>query len=331
MRFASPLFLLLLLLPAGHAWVRWRARHRVPSERIAFPVLAALAGAPRTARSRWRWLPTALRVASLALAVGALARPQRAGELREVRTRSRNVVVALDISSSMKAQDFRPGNRLEVARRTVADLVGRRDGDLLGLVVFAGRAFLQAPLNPDTALVRELVEQVEIGMLPDGTAIGTALALSLAQLRDLPAKGSAIVLITDGANNAGQPTPLAAAEAARALGIRIHAIGLTSDVPIDADSVVLWRKGRQPDRLTTADEAILKRITQRTGGRYFRAANPDALERVLGEIDRLERIDARIDQLRHYTELYPVLLWPAVLLLAADWVLRATWLRSPLW
>src|SRR5215217_7898816 len=194
MRFASPLFLLLLLLPVAHAWAQWRARRRVPSEHIAFPVLAALDSAPRTARARWRRLPAALRTAGVVLAVGALARPQRAGELREVRTRSRNVMVALDISSSMKAQDFRPGNRLEVARRTVADLVGRRDGDLLGLVVFAGRAFLQAPLNPDTALVRELVEQVEIGMLPDGTAIGTAIALSLAQLRDLPAKGSVVVL-----------------------------------------------------------------------------------------------------------------------------------------
>jgi Ca-activated chloride channel family protein len=301
----------------------------VPSEHLAFPVLAALAGAPRTARSRWRWVPGALRAAGLVLAVGALARPQRSGEVREVRARSRNVMVALDISSSMKAQDFRPGNRLEVARRTVADLVGRREGDLLGLVVFAGRAFLQAPLNPDTALVRELVERVEIGMLPDGTAIGTALALSLAQLRDLPAKGSVVVLITDGANNAGQPTPLVAAEAARSLGVRIHAIGLTSDVPIAADSVVLWREGRQPDRLTTADEAILKRITERTGGRYFRATDPDGLERVLGEIDRLERIDTRIDQLRHYTELYALLLWPAVLMLAADWLLRTTWLRSP--
>jgi len=328
MRFASPLFLLVLLLPAAHAWARWRSRRRVPSEHIAFPVLAALDSAPRTARARWRRLPAALRTAGVVLAVGALARPQRAGELREVRTRSRNVMVALDISSSMKAQDFRPGNRLEVARRTVADLVGRRDGDLLGLVVFAGRAFLQAPLNPDTALVRELVEQVEIGMLPDGTAIGTALALSLAQLRDLPAKGSVVVLITDGANNAGQPTPLAAAEAARALGVRVHAIGLTSDVPISEDSVVLWREGRQPDRLTTADEAILRRITERTGGRYFRATDPDGLGRVLGEIDRLERIDTRIDALRHYTELYALLLGPAVLLLAADWVLRATWLRS---
>jgi Ca-activated chloride channel homolog len=328
MRFADPLLLLLLLLPAGYAWARWRARRRVPPEHLAFPVLAALTGAPRTARSRLRWLPAALRVAGLVLVVGALARPQRAGEVREVRTRSRNVMFALDISSSMKARDFQPGNRLEAARRTVADLVARRDGDLLGLVVFAGRAFLQAPLNPDTALVRELVERVEIGMLPDGTAIGTALALSLAQLRDLPAKGSVVVLITDGANNAGQPTPLAAAEAARALGVRIHAIGLTSDVPISMDSVVLWREGRQPDRLTTADEAILKRITERTGGRYFRATDPDGLERVLGEIDRLERIDTRVDQLRHYTELYALLLWPAVLLLAADWVLRATWLRS---
>jgi Ca-activated chloride channel family protein len=300
----------------------------VPAEHVAFPVLGALADAPRTARVRWRPLPAALRTAGVVLLVGALARPQLVGEVREIRTRSRNVMIALDISSSMKARDFQPGNRLAVARRTVGDLVGRREGDLLGLVVFAGRAFLQAPLNPDTALVRELVEQVDIGMLPDGTAIGTALALSLAQLRDLPARGSVVVLITDGANNAGQPTPLAAAEAARALNIRVHAIGLTSAVPIAPESVVVWRQGRQPDRLTTADEAILQRITERTGGRYFRATDPEGLERVLGEIDRLERVDTRIGQLRRYEELYALLLWPALVLLAADWVLRATWLRS---
>ena len=330
MRFASPTFLLLLAIPAWLAWTRWRARRLAPAAHVAFPVLAALDDAPRTARARWRRLPALLQAGAVVLVVCALARPQVVGEVREVRTRSRNVMIALDISSSMKAADFQPGNRLEVARRTVANLVGRRDGDLLGLVVFAGRAFLQAPLNPDTALVRELAEQVEIGMLPDGTAIGTALALSLAQLRDLPARGSVVVLITDGANNAGQPAPLAAAEAARALGVRVHAIGLTSAVPISPESVVLWREGRQPDRLTTADEAILERITERTGGRYFRATDPAGLERVLGEIDRVERTDTVIDQMRQYRELYPWLLWPAVALLIADRVLRAAWLRSPL-
>ena len=330
MRFASPAFLLLLAIPAWLAWARWRSRRLAPAAHVALPVLAALDRVPRTARARWRWLPSLLQAGAVVLAVGALARPQVVGEVREVRTRSRNVMIALDISSSMKAADFQPGNRLEVARRTVANLVGRRDGDLLGLVVFAGRAFLQAPLNPDTALVRELAEQVEIGMLPDGTAIGTALALSLAQLRDLPARGSVVVLITDGANNAGQPAPLAAAEAARALGVRVHAIGLTSAVPISPESVVLWREGRQPDRLTTADEAILKRITERTGGRYFRATDPAGLERVLGEIDRVERTDTVIDQMRQYRELYSWLLWPAVALLIADRVVRAAWLRSPL-
>ena len=330
MRFASPTFLLLLAIPAWLAWTRWRARRLAPAAHVAFPVLAALDDAPRTARARWRRLPALLQAGAVVLVVCALARPQVVGEVREVRTRSRNVMIALDISSSMKAADFQPGNRLEVARRTVANLVGRRDGDLLGLVVFAGRAFLQAPLNPDTALVRELAEQVEIGMLPDGTAIGTALALSLAQLRDLPARGSVVVLITDGANNAGQPAPLTAAEAARALGVRVHAIGLTSAVPISPESVVLWREGRQPDRLTTADEAILERIAERTGGRYFRASDPAGLERVLGEIDRVERTDTVIDQMRQYRELYPWLLWPAVALLIADRVLRAAWLRSPL-
>ena len=153
-------------------------------------------------------------------------------------------MLALDISSSMKAGDFQPGNRLEVARRVLADFVRRRDGDLMGLVIFAGRAFLQAPLTPDTDLLERLLGQVDIGQLPDGTAIGTALALALGQLKDLPAEASAIVLITDGANNTGRPRPFVAAEAAQALGIRIHAIGLSTPIPRASHDGFVWREGR---------------------------------------------------------------------------------------
>jgi Ca-activated chloride channel family protein len=197
----------------------------------------------------------------------------------------------------------------------------------MGLVIFARRAFLQAPLTPDIDLLGDMIERVEIGMLPDGTAIGTALALSLSQLKDLPAKGSVVVLITDGANNTGQPTPLAAAEAARALGIRIHAIGLSTADTTGPDRRFIWRRGRQADRLTTSDEAVLKRLTGRTGGRYFRATDPEALERIMEEIDPLERNDVVIGANRDYRELYPFALAPAVVLLSLELVLGLTWLR----
>src|SRR5918998_2915001 len=195
---------------------------------VGFSALFLLPEHPESRRARWLPLLNALRVVGLILLIVALARPQLPHDVQETRLRSRNIMVALDISSSMKAGDFQPGNRLEVARRVLSEFVQQREGDLIGLVTFAGRTFLQSPLTPDTDLLGETIERVDIGMLPDGTAIGTALAMSLNQLKDLPPKASVVLLITDGANNTGKPSPFSAAEAARALGVRIHAIGLST-------------------------------------------------------------------------------------------------------
>jgi Ca-activated chloride channel family protein len=237
-------------------------------------------------------------------------------------------MIVLDISSSMKAQDFQPGNRLTVARGIVSEFVRRRRGDLLGLVIFSGRAFLQAPLGPDIDVMGKLVDQVELGTLPDGTAIGTALTLGLSQLKDLPPKASAVILVTDGANNTGEPTPLAAAEAARALGIRVYAIGLSAIDTTTHNDGYIWRMGRQADRLLASDEAILKRLTSRTGGRYYRATDPEVLRGIMDQIDPLERTDVRIAELHDYRELYPYFLIPGLVLLGLQSVLAATWLRS---
>jgi Ca-activated chloride channel family protein len=259
----------------------------------------------------------------------ALARPQSARHLEDIRIRSRNLVLVLDISSSMKATDFQPGNRLEVARKVLADFARQRDGDLLGLVIFAGRAFLQAPLTPDIDLVQSLLAKVDIGQLPDGTAIGTALALALAQLKDLPANASTIVLVTDGANNTGKPTPFVAAEAARALGIRIHTIVVSSADTTGPNRRFIWRwGGRHADRLTGTDEAILKRIADRSGGRYFRATDPETLASIMREIDPLERVDVRIGETRDWRELFPFLLVPGLLLLSAELGLSLGRLRT---
>ncbi|MDQ3136881.1 MAG: VWA domain-containing protein [Gemmatimonadota bacterium] len=329
MRFADPAYLLLLILPAAWAWSRWRARRRAPVERIGFPGLAFLAGAPVTRRSRWPWLPEALRALGLALLVVGLARPQVAHEVRQIRSKSRNIMIALDISSSMKAGDFKPGNRLMVARKVLADFARQRDGDLLGLVIFAGRAFLQAPLTPDIELLDRMLGRIDIGMLPDGTAIGTALTLCLAQLKDLPAKASVVVLITDGANNAGKVSPLKAAEAARAIGVRVHTIGVSAADTTGPDKQFIWRSGgRTPDRLTSSDEVILKRISDRSGGRYFRATDPETLARVLEAIDPIERQEVKISETRDYRELYAYALAPGLALLAAGLLLGATRLRS---
>jgi Ca-activated chloride channel homolog len=328
MRFADPGFLALLVFPALYALRYWRYRRRAPAQRLALPSLGFIADLRATGRARWRPILVVLHSLGLALLVLALARPQMPREVREIRLRSRNIMLALDISSSMKAGDFRPGNRLAVARRVVSDFVQRRQGDLVGLVLFAGRAFLQAPLTPDLGLLRGILGRVDIGLLPDGTAIGTALALSLNQLKDLPVKASTIVLITDGANNTGRPTPLVAAEAARTLGIRIQAIGLstadTASVPLNG----VWRVGNTAPRLTNRDEVALQRMAERTGGRYYRANDPEALNRVMDQIDQAERIDVRVGETREYRELYPFFLAPALLLLVVEMALGATWLRT---
>jgi Ca-activated chloride channel family protein len=328
MRFADPAFLALLAVPLWLGWRQWAERRRPPAERIGFPALAFLADAPPARAARWRRVPDALRAAGLALRVVALARPQQPHDVQEIRSEARNIMVALDISSSMKATDFKPGNRLEVARAVLAEFARRRQGDLIGLVIFAGRSFLQAPLTPDTDLLGEMLDRVDIGQRPDGTAIGNALALALGQLRELPPAASAIVLITDGANNTGQPTPFVAAEAARAIGVRIHTVGVSAPDTSAIDDGFIWREGRTPDRLTSSDEAVLRRIADRSGGRYFRATDPDALERIMTEIDPLERTDVTIAQTRDYRELYWWALLPALLLLAGDLVLRATRLKG---
>ena len=328
MRFADPWALALLLFPLAYAVRRWQTRRRPPEAHLALPALGFLAGLPASTRERWRRVLPVLRVVGWALLLIGLARPQSPKDLREIRLRSRNIMVALDISSSMKAGDFQPGNRLAVARKVVTEFVQRRQGDLIGLVLFAGRAFLQAPLTPEVTLLEKILGRVDIGMLPDGTAIGTALALSLGQLKDLPVKASTIVLITDGANNTGQPTPLVAAEAARALGIRIQAIGLstrdTTSIPLNG----VWRVGSTAPRLSGRDELTLARIAERTGGRYYRATDPEALDGIMNQIDRAERVDVHVGETREYRELYPYVVVPAVLLLLLELALALSWLRS---
>lgn len=328
MRFAEPEALVLLIVPAGYAFEWWRNRRRPPRLSIGLPTLGFFSGTPRSNRARWRPALRLMRLCALVLLVFALARPQAPRDLREIRLRSRNIMLALDISSSMKAGDFQPGNRLAVARKVVTSFVERRRDDLVGLVLFAGRAFLQAPLTPDIGLLAKILERVDIGLLPDGTAIGTAVALSLGQLKDLPVKASTIVLITDGANNTGQPTPLVAAEAARALGVRIHAIGLssrdTTSIPLNG----VWRVGSTAPRLTGRDETMLRRIAERTGGRYYRATDPEALNGIMSQIDQAERIDVRVGETRDFRELYPILLGPALLLLSLELGLGLTWFRS---
>ncbi len=327
MRFADPVFLLLLLAPLWLGIQRWRRRRAAPPERIAFPALRFARAARPTLRARWHGLPGWLALLGLCLLVVALARPQVPGDSEPTRVKSRNLVLALDISSSMKAADFQPGNRLSVARTILREFLERRNGDLMGLVLFAGRAFLQAPLTTDMSVLDRLAEQAEIGLLPDGTAIGSAITLSLNQLKNLPRNSCAIILITDGANNAGDVSPVQAAEAARALGVRVHTIGLSS---ADTFSVALngvWTVRNVNARLSGRDEAVLKDVATRTGGQFYKATDPNMLREVMREIDPLERIEVQISETREWHELFPALLGWGLALVLLETLLLVTWQR----
>ena len=331
MRLADPWALTLLVLVVAEGWLAWARDRSTPPTQLAFPGSKFLEATPDDRRGRVRWLPLpdVLRTLALSLIVLALARPQVDGAVRDTPVHGRNIVVTLDISSSMKALDFRSGNRLEAAKRVVADFITRRRSDFMGLVVFAGRAFTQAPLTNDRPVLLDLLRRVDIGLLPDGTAIGTALAMGEAHLEDLPRESGVIVLITDGGNNTGYPDPLTAAEAARALGIRIYTIGVSSH---GKTPIALYETGRPatmeaPSPLSSVEERTLQRIASISGGRYFRASDDGTLDRVLADIDRLEGTDRHLVEVLSYHEYFVVPLLVGLVMLVVDVVLRSTWLR----
>lgn len=320
---ASPAWLLLLLaLPL--AWW-WNRRRRRPA--LVLPALSVAAPLPRTWRERLRWTPEALRVLAFVFAVVALARPQQLAAGLPETTSGVDIVLALDASGSMKAEDFQPMNRLEVAKRAAADFVKDRPNDRIGLVTFAGQAVTQAPLTLDHDAVGNAIRRVEIGRLADGTAIGTALATAANRLRSSEAASKVAILLTDGVNNAGEIDPVTAAEAARALGVRVYTIGVgtTGEAPYLLEDP---RFGRRYVRVVVRlDEEVLRGIADRTGGRYFRATDPQALTEVYEAIDQLERTPltgrrpvVRIDR-------YLWLLVPALGLVLLEGVLRGTVLR----
>jgi Ca-activated chloride channel family protein len=331
MRFATPLAFLLVAPVLVELWWRWPTRGRAPRTRIGFPALPFLGDGPAQGRARWMWIPRILWTAGLLLLVCALARPQSPGDIRDAHLRGRNIMLVLDISSSMKAPDFKTGDRLTVAKRTLERFIPSRAHDFIGLVVFAGQAFRQAPLTTDADAVLGLLARADIGLLPDGTAIGTALALAESQLADRPKGTGVIVLITDGGNNAGVPDPLTSAAAARALGIRVYTIGVSAAAGATPPPPAAGQRPatmEAPSVLTTREEALLRRIASTTGGRYYRATEDTVLVSAMADIDRVERSELHLTEVVNYREHYALALVPALLCLTLALALQATWLRT---
>jgi Ca-activated chloride channel family protein len=331
-RFQDPAWLwagLLGPLVLAAAWLRERD---LAARAVSFPGAARLARIAPGWRVRLRHAPIVLAALGLVAGSVALARPQH-GTLREdVTTQGVDIVVALDVSGSMAAQDFQPKNRLEVAKQVVADFVSRRKSDRLGLVVFAGRSLTKSPPTTDTAVLLRQLDDVKLDMLPDGTAIGSGLATSLTRLRRSQAKSRVIVLVTDGANNAGEIDPATAADMAKAMEVRVYTIlvgrGGRVPMPVRVQDPFTGRVGQQVVMTEVQiDEALLKRIAERTGAEFFRATDSDSLRRIFERVDQLEKSEIRLSAYRRYRELFPRVLEAAGALFAAAAALWAAGLR----
>jgi Ca-activated chloride channel family protein len=323
LEFATP-WILLLLLPLPGWWV-WRRRRRPPA--IVFSLVGVLAAGPRAGRAIARALVVSRNVALAGLVI-ALARPRSAGRAEQSTSEGINIVIAFDISSSMLAEDFQPQNRLEVARDKVKQFIAMRSSDRIGVVAFSGEALTQVPLTTDYPVVMAAIDNLQPGQLEDGTAIGTAIATAANRLRDAPGQSRVVVLLTDGVNNRGSIDPRTAAQAAAAFGVKIYTIGVGTEgmAPVPVGRGVFGL--RYENRPVEIDDALLTDVARRTGGRYFRARDAAALQRITEEIDRLERTPVRTRVYTRYTELYRWPLGIALLALALELGLAA-W-RGPL-
>lgn len=324
MELAAPQWLLLLLLPpAWVGWRWWRARSRGG---LRYSNSAVAFSTPRGWRSYIAMAPTVVRAAALVCCILALARPQLRDVTLERYAEGVDIMLVLDTSTSMLAEDFRP-NRFEAAREVAADFVQGRISDRIGLIVFAGKAFTQTPLTLDYAFLLDMLEEVSTGIIEDGTAIGTAVATAVNRLKDTEAESKVVILLTDGQNNRGEVDPVTAADLAAALGVRIYAIGVGTygEAPYTVNTP--FGGSRRQMIPVEIDEDMLQSVSAKTGGQYFRATSKTALRDIYARIGELET--TRIETLTYtdYQERYERYLWPALLLLVLEVLLSTTLLR----
>ncbi|NUO02063.1 MAG: VWA domain-containing protein [Saprospiraceae bacterium] len=326
MRWLHPEFLyLFLLLPVAVFWYWLRYRKRYPTFRLSS--LQAIQG-----RKSWRGrlqivLPILRGLAFAALIMG-LARPQKTLEEEKVKGEGIDIMLAMDLSSSMLAMDFKP-NRLDVSKRVAAEFVDKRTFDRIGLVVFSGEAFTQCPLTSDHRIVKEFLGGLECGRLEDGTAIGMGLATAVNRLKDTKAKSKVIILLTDGVNNTGYQSPQLAAKIAKEFDIKIYTIGIGASgeahTPVSrrSDGTYVFGLAR-----VEMDEPLMREIAELTGGQYYRATTEQELEQIYTQIDLLEKSEIEITSYKRYGELFRWFVLVAVGCIVLEFLLRYTVLRT---
>lgn len=322
--FANPgyLFLLLLIIPM----IVWYVLKNVNSQaEIKISSIDAFKNIKKSPKIYLRHALFVLRLMAMSLLIFVLARPQSSVSWKETNTEGIDIVLAMDISSSMLAQDFSP-NRLEAAKDVASDFVLGRENDRIGLVVFAGESFTQCPLTTDHAVLVNLFKDIKAGMVEDGTAIGLGLANSINRLKDSKAKSKVVILLTDGVNNRGEIAPETAAELANTFGIRVYTVGVGTkgNAPYPVQTVFGIQMQSMPVEI---DETILNKIADKTGGKYFRATNKNKLEDIYTEINKLEKTKIEVKNFSKKNEMYLSFGVLALLLLLLELILRYTVLR----
>jgi len=318
--------LLLLLLPLLAWWERFLARkgqrHVWISTRSLFP------HPPPSLKDAWVRHLNFFKMAALFFFILALARPQLRNTYQVNEQKGMDILLTLDISGSMAAVDFKPKNRLEVAKEVIASFIEKRSSDRLGLVVFAATSYTKCPLTVDYDILKFYLQQTEIGELEDGTALGMALAASVNRIRHAAAKTKIIILLTDGVNNRGEIDPRDAAKMARDFNIKLYAIGVGTRG--EAPYPVLDSFGRQQYVMVNVeiDEPLLQEMARTTGGLYFRATDRDSLRTIFGEIDRWEKTNVKSRSYVKATELFPYLIAAGLLILLLVETARRTFLRT---
>ncbi len=324
--FIHPWFFLLLLIIPAVAYYRYQLRKRHHAT-LRMPTLEAAQGFRSWRGELQKYLPV-LRILAIASIIMAMARPQRTLKEETITAEGIDIFLVMDLSSSMLAQDFKP-DRLEVSKRVAAEFVDKREYDRIGLAVFSGEAFTQCPLTTDHVILKGFIDALRCGMLEDGTAIGMGLATAVNRIKDSDAESKVVILLTDGVNNAGYVKPLTAAEIAKEFNVKVYTIGVGREgealTPISrrSDGRYIFGLAR-----VEIDEELLKQIADMTGGQYFRATNERSLEKIYGEIDRLEKREIEVTTVKRYSEEFYRFIWLAVELLVMEMLLLYTLLRA---
>lgn len=328
MIFNNPLVLFLVLAVPIYAWYKLKY---TKSAGMSFSSLTEMKKIKPSLTVRLQFLPVLFRSTALILFVIALARPQKGIEQVKLPSEGIDIMLTIDVSTSMYAEDFTVNgqrkNRLEAVKKVVRDFIPNRQNDRIGMIVFAGRAYVQCPLTIDYGIVLQFLDEIKIGMLEDGTAIGDAVAVSLNHMKDTPAKSKVIILLTDGRNNLGRIDPLTAAETAKTLGVKIYTVGAGTKGLAPYPAVDFFGNKVYQRIQVDLDEDTLKKIADITGGMYFRATDTKSLEDIYKQIDEMEKTETEAKIYTRYAELFPYFLLPGLILLVIEIVIANTWLR----